>query len=266
MRTISSQDIAAVLRADFGDRCWVSARPTGRISVALGITRPDGSLVELFVEPRAERHLVTDLGETGRWLSPVTTFRNRTKADAVEVAATLGVSFVDGEFFCDEVATVDLAARLWALSLACARVAERSLARHDVAPLAPGPMVDDPGPTPDDSFEDVVVREIAGLTSVERNKTIAGASNHRWAFKIFVPATETVIAPVTTPRPQNLSLAYTMLSDVSAVNGFSGLALLDDRDTQWKAEDIGLMQQVSKVALWSAKARWLDRVAGRSTS
>jgi hypothetical protein len=113
------------------------------------------------------------------------------------------------------------------------------------------------------AFVDLVERELRERrVEVRVDTELEGASGHRYTTSLFVPSREAVIEPITGERAWNKAAAvYVEFGDLSRVNGYELVAVIDDRDDGIGEDVEGLLGQVGAVTRWSRRGRWIDIIA-----
>ncbi len=114
-------------------------------------------------------------------------------------------------------------------------------------------------------FVDVIAGEFHRRNiKVEAKRSLEGASGHPYTASLFVPNTETVIEPVGGERPWSVATSvYAEFGDLSKVNGYRLMAVLDDREVDVGASVANLLGQVAEVASWQQHDSWISEIASR---
>ncbi|MDQ3608211.1 MAG: hypothetical protein M3459_04825 [Actinomycetota bacterium] len=140
---------------------------------------------------------------------------------------------------------------------ACWRVARASVAIAEAATYHRTPRARE------QELTDLVAASVESRhLSVERERELEGASGHRHRASLYVPQREAVIEPVGGERAWKVASAvYVEFGDLSGVNGYQLIAVVDDRANA-PGEDVErLLRQVGVVARWSQADQWLDGLA-----
>lgn len=222
----------------------------GRIAVLTPAEYPDRDGVVVWVEPIDGGYLVSDHGESDASLVSKMGAK-AIGAPAAAITRRFGVRFDGGrvEARADE---SDLPEVCWRVAQAAAAIAEGATFQRAQPPR-------------DVEFVDLLATELKQRTiTVERGRELEGASGHRHKPSLYLPETETVIEPIGGERPWNVASAvYVEFGDLSNANGYSLLAVIDDRETSIGEDVTGLLRQVAHVGRWSRHQEWIAQVGGR---
>lgn len=96
---------------------------------------------------------------------------------------------------------------------------------------------------------------------VQVGAVLEGASGHTYTASLFVPDREAVLEPVGGEKTWNKAAAvYVEFGDLSAVNSYKLVSVLDDREESVGDEVEHLLGQVGIVARWSRRGEWLEEL------
>jgi hypothetical protein len=221
--------------------------------------RPDGDFVEVVVRDEASGTLITDLGETLRWLHSV----GAAAPNPMRTESILGAhsaAFADGEIYVRPMAGEGLAAAVVRAAQACVDF---------------GASVYSQRARPERLFEQEVKERIASLRVPFEDQTLVGASGMKWRviqtgdvhtrFRLVRP-----LSSKQRPYAQTLAMmTRCMWEDLRDLRkhqetGYAEyITVLDDlMPGLWRAPEIKLMENApSKVVFWS-EAKDLDRALG----
>jgi hypothetical protein len=248
--TITEIDISQGLADYLGSE--VDARREGdRFRVLTPVEYPDGDGVVVRVEPTADgRFTITDGGSADATLAG-RVGRKAIVAPADSIARRFDATFDGGQVR----ATVGLDG----IADGCWRVAQAASA------IAEAATYQRPQPGKDPEFVQVIATELRSRSiPVEADRKLEGASGHIHTASLFVPATETVIEPVTGERAWNVATSvYVEFGDLGQANGYNLVAVVDDREGEVGADIFGLLRQVADVASWRQHDEWIDGLLGR---
>jgi hypothetical protein len=221
----------------------------GRLACVLPFAYPDGDSVVVYVSQRESRFEVTDYGEAIRMAVGRPGVRLRPLAPtAGATATTYGVTYGDGRF--SALATPEMLADvIWRVGQASSDLAHAlTVQRPDVAR--------------DEPFVDEVESELKlrGVP-VEREHRLEGASGHAYRATLYVPQTHTILEPLAADGAWNAASAvYVEFGDLGRSNGFSPVAIVDDRDKEPEDQLVQLLVQVGDIVRWTERVQWLPRV------
>lgn len=235
----------------FLDEETVVAEHDGRLSLLTPAEYPDADGVTVVVDLSSDdRYIVSDMGAADALLD------GRLGPQAVankvpSIAERFEVEFIGGSFTATATES-DLAETCWRVAQASAALAE-GVTFHGLDALA------------DLTFNDKVGEALVGTnTEVKRGAPLEGLSGYAHRTSFFLPATESVVEPIAGRKAwARARSVYTEFGDLSQVNGFQLVAVIDDRGVD-DAPKLGeLLSQVGSVGLWSERDRWLDTVTRR---
>lgn len=223
-----------------------------RIGVLTPAEYPDGDAVTVWISDLNDgRFDVSDLGTADARLEAEGPGQRAVAVPASTICRRLGVSFEGGSI----VARTDLVG----LSETCWRVAQAASA------IAEAITFHQPPSSKVTALVDAIERELRTRDiDVKLDAQLQGASGHTYSPSLFVPEREAVIEPISGEKPWNkASAVYVEFGDLSAVNGYQLVAVIDDRETAIGEDVEGLLGQVANVARWSDRGQWLDALTSR---
>ena len=211
---------------------------------------PDGDYIDIFCKPEDSTVLITDLGETTRWLRTQTLSPRRTKKQQAllqDICLTHGVELFKGmlTFRCPDLDR--LAADVTRVAQTAIRVSDLSLTYRALAVESVNDEVAD------------FLREQE--LPYQRNEKLTGRSGRSWTLDFHVRAPErTSLMYVLSTG--NRSTAKSLVERTVAAfhdlqsrkwNDNTGfVTLVDDTTDVWTEENFRLAEQVSDVVRWSA--------------
>ena len=218
---------------------------------------PDGDMIDVFCKPQDEVTLVTDLGETTRWLRMQTLSPRRSpkqKALIEDACLTHGVEFYRGMLLArcrpgDE------------LSEVVVRVAQAALRVSDLWLTFRTRSVE--------SVTDEVADFLAERQfHFERGEKLAGRSGRAWTPDFHVRAVQRsslVYVLSTGSRSAARSVVHHVHTAFFDLNHLAAgpealrfVSLFDDTADVWSDEDFRLAEQLSEVTLWSKPDELVD--------
>ena len=235
-----------------GFECSLSGN---RLSIVTPYLYPDNDLVELFIEPSTERHvLVTDLGETMRHLEsagldPFASGKRRLLVD--QIARRLHVEVVLGKLQ-KEGPSEDVGAMV--LDVAAAAIAVADLVYTSRA------------------YEPATFTEEVSLYLTEhgiehrRDVEVFGDTGRRYHVSLGLngkrirPLYVQALSPAQTGQMNNLiNRVFRMWWDVDGQT--RKMSLLNDIEYAWKDVDLKLLAKVSQIERWSSKELLLTHIS-----
>jgi hypothetical protein len=248
---ISDVDIAQQLRELLGSE--VDARcDDGRLRVLTPFEYPDGDGVVVRVESAPDgRYVVSDGGVADATLAGKITSKV-IGSPASEIARRFDAMFDSGQITTTVENEADIADACQRIASAAVSVAEAATYLRRRAPK-------------ETEFVDVIASKLQQRDiEVEAKRQIEGASGHPYLASLFVPKTETVIEPVGGERPWSVATSvYAEFGDLSKVNGYRLMAILDDRKVPLGPSVANLLGQVAEVASWQQHDSWISELASR---
>jgi hypothetical protein len=211
---------------------------------------PDGDNIDLFTRPAGDVLVISDLGETTRWLRMQTLAPKRSpkqRALIEDVCQTHGVEFYKGMLLARCRSTDDFAMVAMRVAQAAVRVSDlwftfRTRAVESVT---------------DEVADFLTERQFA----FDRGERLVGRSGRTWTvdFHVRAPARSSLVNVLTTgSRSAARSVAEHVLAewyDLSQLTvgpealGF--VSLFDDTMDVWTPEDLKLLEDISLVTRWS---------------
>lgn len=247
---MSAQDLCASLRADLSSLFDCQPRSRGDVRVRTPFVLPDRDLVDIYVIEEDQRFVVTDFGLAMSWLRMHTATGKLTPSTRLlidDLLQTLTVTLSRGQLEIRDIDQAGLPLAVHCLGQAVVRVADLL---HTIRPRKTQSVADEV----DDWLRQ---REF----QVRRRTTHRGLNAH-WTVDFEVRA------------GQRTSLAFVLSSGSKAgareirhrvYTGFSDIrsnpegpsedtliSVIDDTSDVWSNEDLGLLSQVSRLALWSS--------------
>ncbi|PZV21445.1 MAG: hypothetical protein DCF21_02365 [Leptolyngbya sp.] len=218
---------------------------------------PDGDVIDLFYRVSQDRPIVTDLGETLRWLLSQTTseFLSKKQEQAIQdILLTHDVELYRGSLVVRVGATESLASATMRLAQATIAVSNLwFLSRTRVA----------------SSLED----EIAELLQekkvrFEANEKLGGRSGRTWriAFHTWHPDHSSLVQVLSTgsraaanTKANNVVAAWVDLSQLKVgTQPLRFISLFDDTLDVWNVETIRQLEELSDIAYWSEPNRFVE--------
>ncbi len=224
----------------------------GRLRVLTPFEYPDGDGVVVYVEEAPDgRYVVSDRGAADATLVGTLGAR-KIRRPAAEIARRCDAVFDGGQLITTVAGRAEIADACQRIASAAVSLAEAStFLRHKA--------------TKGLEFVDVIAGTLhKHKVEVESEHPLKGASGHSYTATLFVPGTETVIEPIGGERAWNLASAvYVEFGDLSQVNGYRLMAVLDDRDADLNPAVSNLLSQVADVAYWQQHDSWIAEVVSR---
>jgi hypothetical protein len=216
---------------------------------ALPLEYPGGDSVVVYTRERGDGVEVSDFG--GSWevamREPGVT-PGRLREAASQIATELGVQMVDGSFV-SLWQDGNLADVVWRVGLASGRLGD-----------APTFFATERKPRERD-FVETVDAAVRAKAPVERSRELEGKSGHTYTATFFVPTQEAVLEPWTPLSGWNRAYAvYSQFGDLSRVNGYKTITLVDDRKGDPHQEVLSFLAQVSDVVNWTKRDKWLSQL------
>lgn len=228
----------------------VEAADVGEYSALLTpIEYPGGDSVVVYIGKADTGELIaTDLASAEAELLSVDFKVSKGTEFAHQISNDLDVRWDAGRFFqvvnvADEVGDV-----CWRVAQAASRMAgARGVVR---------------GKTQDrDDFPDLLEQALQDQgIDVKRNQSLDGASGHTHKPAFFDPERELVIENISGnnswPRAAAVLAEFT---DLSQVNGFQFLAVIDDRRGDSRKQERNLLTTIAPVSNWSRRDDWIPK-------
>jgi len=218
---------------------------------------PDGTVIDLFVREQEGSLIVSDLGETNRWLEMHALSEKRTAKQLLlieGVRSSLGVDIFGG--------AIEARANPDELAAAFSRVAQAAVRIGDISFTF---RTRSAGTVTDDVEEYLVGRQIGH----ERNAIRFGESGKQWRldFETTTDRRKSLIQVMSTANRGAVSRltdhAVSAWVDLGPMlrSSHSFISIFDDTFDVWKQEDYKQLESVSVVALWSQPDSLMDHLA-----
>ncbi len=218
---------------------------------------PDGDHIDVFCKPQGDIVLVTDLGETTRWLRTQTVTAKRSPKQTAmihDACVTHNVEFFRGMLTARSRSSEELASVVTRVGQASLRVADLWFTFRTR------------------SFESLTdeVGEYLNERGLpfERGEKIAGRSGRVWTpdFHVRTPHRSSIIYVLSTgSRSAARSIVHyvhTAFYDLNflatGAEALRFVSLFDDTADIWSDEDFRLAEQLSTIARWSQPAEFVD--------
>lgn len=211
---------------------------------------PDGDVVDLFLKEGSSELILSDLGETLRWLRMQTPTQRKSKKQRQlvnDVVQTTGVELFRGEILTRVNNIEQLGEASIRLSQATIRVADIwfTLRNQSFESIA-------------DEVEEFLVSE---NVKYERNVKLLGRSTRQWTidFQTFTPRRSSLVSVLSTGSrgatrqlTNNVVAAWVDLSQYQAMNPpYRFISLFDDTVDIWDEDDFRLIEGYSEIVRWS---------------
>lgn len=218
---------------------------------------PDGDLVDLFYREEGEQKIITDLGETMRWLRSQTLSPKRTnkqKALIQDICMTLGVEFFQGELLVRVSPGQSLSEQLSHLSQAIMRASDLWLTYRTRTPYT---FVDEI----EEFLEEKNIR-------YSKNDKLIGRSQRPYSidFRTFHPKKSSCMNVLSTGSKSvaknKVDSSFTAWNDLSYLrtsDDMQFVSLIDDSFDVWTPEDLNLLGRISTLA-HSSDMNELERI------
>jgi len=231
----------------------IQVEQTGdRIGVLTPAEYPDGEGVVVWVTDRGDGRLeVSDLGAADARLAPLGPGARAMAPIAAGICRRLDVSF-EGGVVVTRVAFDRVAEACWRVAQAVTAIAEAQTYHRRQQPK-------------EATFVAAVSAELRRRRlRVQTEVELQGASQHPYVASVYLPATETVIEPISGEQAWNKAAAvYVEFGDLKNANGYTTVAVLDDLNNEVDERVPNLLAQVSDVTRWSDRDEWLNVIAHR---
>ncbi len=237
------------------DPMTISAESYVRIQTPY--TYPDGDVIELFYRDSPSGPLLTDFGETLRWLSGQTVTERRTKRhnELIEdVCSTHRVKFDKGLLSIRVPKSEMMADAVMRLAQAALRIADLSFTFR-------GRLFE--------SFDDEVADFLVDRqVTVERRAKVSGETKS-WTVDLRVVPQPYHEALVYTLSTESKGLVRRLTNDVVAAfydlrsqrDGKRFISLFDDSVDVWEEADFKELESLSEIAIWSKPDTFFERLA-----
>jgi hypothetical protein len=252
---MTCDDVIRTYLATLKEGFSCSTAPNGRLCIVTPYLYPDHDNIEVFVREKDGRVLVSDLGETLRYLDSlgldIVATPNYAFA-ASQLATGLGVGLRDGVLH-KEGAPQEVG-RLVFDVLAAAKA---------IAALVYGSRTYEPATFENEVF--AFLEQTAPTLPVVRDAEIYGASQSRYRIDLCVqtPA-KNVLVQAVSPRSAasaraKVNATFRMWADIDGAFHQPGqkVSLLNDEAVRFKHEDVNLLSRVSQVHRWTQREAFL---------
>lgn len=218
---------------------------------------PDGDVIDLFYKISQDRPIVTDLGETMRWLFSQTTseFLSKRQKQAIQdILLTHDVEQYRGSLVVRVGAEESLASAIM-------RLAQAAIAISNLWFLSRTRLVS--------TLED----EVAELLSergirFQANEKLPGRSGRNWRvdFHTFHPDHSSLVQVLSTgskaaanTKANNVVAAWVDLTQLKfGTQPLRFISLFDDTLDVWQTETIRQLEELSDIAYWSDSERFIE--------
>jgi hypothetical protein len=221
-----------------------------RVAVLTPAEYPDGDGVVVWVSDRSDgRYEVTDLGTADARLVTSGPGAKALGPAAAEICRRFGVYF-EGGVIVTRVERDGVAVACWRVAQTAAALAEAQTFHRKQQPK-------------EATFVDAVTRELRRHDLAVHNEVeLLGASKHPYVASVYLPATETIIEPISGEQAWNKARAvYVEFGDLTSLNGYTALAVLGDMEGEAAQSVEDLLRQVGLVAHWEDRSRWMETIS-----
>jgi len=220
---------------------------------------PDGDLIDLFLDDTNGSVVLTDLGETFRWLSSqaVSERRSKKQLEAIsDIVLASGVEQFRGMLQIAIRNQSEFANAVASLSQAALRVADLWFTFQGRGP-------------------DVVVEEVADFLKAkkvlfERSPILRGRSGNSWRLDFFTKTARrhalvkvlfTGNKAAARRMAEHVVAQWVDLQDRKHTDQTKFVSLFDDRYDVWGQEEFRLVESLSEVAYWSHPEEFVEKLA-----
>ncbi len=222
----------------------------GRVAVLTPAEYPDGDGIVVWVTDREDgRYEISDLGAADARLVTSGPGPRALGPIAAGVCRRFGVAFEGG--------IIVTRVERDAIAEACRRVAQTAGA------IAEAQTYQRKQQPKEATFVEAVTKELRKHELAVQNEVqLHGASQHAYTASVYLPASETVIEPISGEQAWNKARAvYVEFGDLTSANGYKTLAVLGDMegDAVQSVED--LLRQVGGVTHWADRSQWLKTIS-----
>lgn len=247
---MNPDDLCKSLRGRLSALFECTSAPQGSVRVRTPFMYPDGDIVDVFVEERGGKLVVTDYGESLGWLQ-MQSVRDHLTANqhqmVEDVCLTLGVELVHGQLTLRCANVSALGDAIHRLGLAAVRVSDIWFTLRDRAVASVAEEVD------------AWLRE--RKFDSKRNARRGGRSGRTWTvdYEVVAQAQTSHVFLLTTGSQawarrlsERVVAACTDLSHLTFDKAESSfVSLFDDTVNVWRDEDFALVEPFSRIAIWS---------------
>lgn len=218
---------------------------------------PDGDVIDLYFKVSQERPLITDLGETRRWLTSQTTSELLSKKQGQalqDILLTHDVEEYRG-------ALLVRVGEMEGLAAAITRLAQAAIAISNLWFLSRTRLVS------------TLEEEVAELLNEHRirfqaNEKLSGRSGRNWRidFHTFHPDHSSLVQVLSTgskaaanTKANNVVAAWVDLTQFKVgTQPLRFISLFDDTLDVWKMETIRQLEELSDIAYWSDSGKFIE--------
>ncbi|MCY4175099.1 MAG: DUF1828 domain-containing protein [Acidimicrobiaceae bacterium] len=258
-------ELCESLRACLSKLFECTLLPQGSVRVRTPFMYPDGDIVDLFVDERDGKHLVTDYGESLGWLqmqSPRDQLTSNQLRMIDDVCLTLGVELKRGQLTLQCTDASELGDVVHRLGQAAVRVSDIWFTLRTRAVTSVADEVDQ------------WLRERKFESA--RNERLKGRSGRSWTvdYEVIARSQTSHVFLLTTGSQawarrlcERVVAACIDLSHLTFKNtDASFVSLFDDTSNVWRDEDFTLVEQFSRIAIWSQPEEFEQILTTASTS
>lgn len=248
--TLDAKQLKTAILQMLGEGVEVAAAED-RISVLTPADYPDGDGVCVQVTLTIDGYVVTDAGEADLRLIGTGPGEKAIGPVAAGICRRFGALFDKGRVVARVTDPAEVADACWRVAQASSAIAEASTFHR-------------PPRERERELSELVASSLVGhQLAVERDRPLEGASGHSYKTAIYVPQREAVLEPVGGERAWNVASAvYVEFGDLRGVNGYTLIAVMDDREAKPNEDVERLLRQVGLVARWSDADSWVGELAG----
>lgn len=221
---------------------------------------PDGDIIDIFYKEDGDTSILTDLGETLRWLKMQTVAQRRSPRQRqliADICLNHNVELYRGTLTARVRQSENLASNVMRLSQTMLRVSDLWFTFRN---KAGGSIVDE--------VEDLLVEHSIPFV---RDPRVSGRSSRVWSpdFQIRSKRRSTLVNVLSTgSRAASRDLVArtsAMWHDLSYLTvgeeAYKFISLFDDTLDVWNIEDFRLVEDISEIAYWSRSGEFLEKVA-----
>lgn len=249
------------IAANLGD-LFICEEVNGFTRIRTPYLYPDGDVIDLFYKVSQDRPLVTDLGETKRWLLSQSTseFLSKTQEQAIQdILLTHSVEQYRGALLVRVTSEEDLASVMM-------RLVQAALAISNLCFLSRTRLVSALEDDVSELLEEHRVR-------FQANEKLLGRSGRSWRidFHTFHPDHSSLVQVLSTgsraaanTKANNVVAAWVDLSQLKfGAQPLRFISLFDDTFDVWQTETIRQLEELSDIAYWSEAERFVEMLTNR---
>lgn len=252
-------DICSAITTDMGE-LFTCISIGEYLRVRSPLMYPDGDYIDAFVRTNTQGFVITDLGETARWLRMQTVTLQRSpkqKAFIEEACVTHGVEWFRGSIVARARTIEALPASLMRVIQAAFRISDIWFTmRQRIAETI---------------LDDVAMLFTEKQLAYDRNETLLGRSQKEWSIDFHVRNTQRsrLVEVLSTgnraagqSRVKHVVAAWHDLSHFKVGPERLGfVTLFDDTTDVWTQGDFNLLGSLSDIAFWSRPDEFLGMLA-----